>query len=90
MNTKSYFFQSFAIIALAFVAFIGFKQILPDKIFPESKVDSKNVLVDSMLLESFEKEGVSKKGDSTDADQQGNCRSTKGFIGGGNGHLRYV
>ncbi|MCV9930335.1 SGNH/GDSL hydrolase family protein [Flavobacterium sp. LS1R49] len=69
MNTKSYFFQSFAIVALAFVAFIGFKQVLPDKIFPESKVDTKNVLVDSMLLESFEKQSVSKK-DSADADNQ--------------------
>lgn len=68
MNTKSYFFQSFAIVALALVAFVGFKQILPDKIFPESKIDSKNVLVDSMLLESFEKESVSKKGGGTDAD----------------------
>ena len=52
MNTKSYFFQSFAIVLLATVAFIGFKQFLPKKIFPESGPDSKNVLIDSLLLEA--------------------------------------
>ena len=60
MNTKSYFFQSFAIVALAFIAFIGFKQILPDKIFPDSKVDSKNVLIDSLLLESVANDSLSQ------------------------------
>jgi len=64
VNTKSYFFQSFAIVALAFVAFIGFKQILPDKIFPDSKVDSKNVLIDSLLLESVANDSLALKGDS--------------------------
>ncbi|PIF30150.1 GDSL-like lipase/acylhydrolase family protein [Flavobacterium sp. 9] len=64
MNTKSYFFQSFAIVALAFVAFIGFKQILPDKIFSESKIDSKNVLIDSTLLESVAKDSLPFKNDS--------------------------
>ena len=64
MNTKSYFFQSFAIVALAFVAFIGFKQILPDKIFSEGKVDSKNVLIDSLLLESVAKDSSAIDGDS--------------------------
>jgi len=52
VNTKSYFFQSFAIVLLATVAFIGFKQFLPKKIFPESGPDSKNVLIDSLLLEA--------------------------------------
>lgn len=64
MNTKSYFFQSFAIVALAFVAFIGFKQILPDKIFSEGKVDSKNVLIDSLLLESVANDSLSGENDS--------------------------
>jgi hypothetical protein len=70
VNTKSYFFQSFAIVALAFVAFIGFKQILPDKIFSEGKVDSKNVLIDSLLLESVAKDSLSLDGDSI-ADKSG-------------------
>ncbi|WP_317125333.1 hypothetical protein [Flavobacterium anhuiense] len=64
MNTKSYFFQSFAIVALALVAFIGFKQILPDKIFSESKLDSKNILIDSLLLESVAEDSLSIDKDS--------------------------
>ena len=64
MNTKSYFFQSFAIVALAFIAFIGFKQILPDKIFSDSKIDSKNVLIDSLLLESVANDSLSLENDS--------------------------
>ncbi len=64
MNTKSYFFQSFSIVALALVAFIGFKQILPDKIFSDSKLDSKNILIDSLLLESVAKDSLSLDDDS--------------------------
>ncbi|QOG03863.1 SGNH/GDSL hydrolase family protein [Flavobacterium sp. MDT1-60] len=71
MNTKSYFFQSFAIVALAFIAFIGFKQVLPDKIFSDSKIDSKNVLIDSMLLESVANDSLSLESDSiAEAEQQ--------------------
>jgi lysophospholipase L1-like esterase len=64
VNTKSYFFQSFAIVALAFIAFIGFKQILPNKIFPDSKIDSKSVLIDSLLLESVANDSLSGESDS--------------------------
>ncbi len=53
---KSYFFQSFAIVLLAAVAFIGFKQFLPKKIFPEGVASSKNVLIDSMLLDAVAKD----------------------------------
>ncbi|MDQ6472149.1 SGNH/GDSL hydrolase family protein [Flavobacterium sp. LHD-80] len=72
MNTKSYFFQSFAIVALAFVAFIGFKQVLPNKIFSESKINSKNVLIDSLLLEAVAKDSLTEN-DSIEAieDAQG-------------------
>ncbi|OXA92537.1 SGNH/GDSL hydrolase family protein [Flavobacterium hercynium] len=77
MNTKSYFFQSFAIVALAFIAFVGFKQILPDKIFSDSKVDSKNVLIDSLLLESVAKDSLSEKSDSILRKEQ---KLTKGKI----------
>ncbi|MEP6932012.1 MAG: SGNH/GDSL hydrolase family protein [Flavobacterium sp.] len=74
MNTKSYFFQSFAIVALAFIAFIGFKQILPDKIFPESKLDSKNILIDSLLLESVANDSLAQKGDSISEDEKKEAR----------------
>ena len=61
MNTKSYFFQSFLIVLLAAGAFIGFKQFLPKKLFPESTVDSKNVLIDSMLLDAVAKDTPTSK-----------------------------
>jgi len=70
VNTKSYFFQSFAIVALALVAFIGFKQILPDKIFSESKLDSKNILIDSLLLESVAEDSLSLDKDSIAKSEQ--------------------
>ncbi|WP_264531265.1 SGNH/GDSL hydrolase family protein [Flavobacterium sp. N502540] len=74
MNTKSYFFQSFAIVALAFIAFIGFKQILPDKIFSDSKVDSKNVLIDSLLLESVANDSLEQDGDSLTEEEKNEMR----------------
>lgn len=70
MNTKSYFFQSFAIVALAFIAFIGFKQVLPNKIFSDAKVDSKNVLIDRLLLESVAKDSLSQNGDSINENEE--------------------
>ena len=70
MNTKSYFFQSFAIVALAFIAFIGFKQVLPNKIFSDTKVDPKNILIDRLLLESVAKDSLSQNGDSINEDEQ--------------------
>lgn len=58
---KSYFFQSFLIVLLAAGAFIVFKQFLPKKIFSESTVDSKNVLIDSMLLDAVAKDTPTSK-----------------------------
>ena len=46
---------------LAAGAFIGFKQFLPKKLFPESTVDSKNVLIDSMLLDAVAKDTPTSK-----------------------------
>ncbi|MEO8237598.1 MAG: SGNH/GDSL hydrolase family protein [Flavobacterium sp.] len=69
MNTKPYFFQSFAIVALAFIAFIGFKQVLPNKIFSDTKVDPKNILIDRLLLESVAKDSMSQNGDSINEDE---------------------
>jgi len=70
VNTKSYFFQSFAIVALAFIAFIGFKQVLPNKIFSDTKVDPKNVLIDRLLLESVAKDSLSQNGDSINEEEE--------------------
>ncbi|QEE51489.1 hypothetical protein FUA48_07925 [Flavobacterium alkalisoli] len=39
---------------MSIAAFIGFKQVLPKKIFTESTTVNKNVVVDSLLLEAIE------------------------------------
>ena len=51
-NNKSYFFQSWAIVLIAIVSFIGFKSFFAKKLFPDSTVDGKNVVVDSLLLDA--------------------------------------
>lgn len=53
-RNKSYFSQSFAIVVLSIVAFLIFKQFLPRKIFPETKVASKNIVVDSLAIEAIQ------------------------------------
>lgn len=53
-TTKSYFFQSFLIILLSAIFFIGIKRFLPKKIFSEKAGTTKNVLIDSMLIDAFE------------------------------------
>jgi lysophospholipase L1-like esterase len=67
LNTKSYFFQSFIIVLLAAVFFVFGKQYLPKKIFSEKAGSTKNVLIDSMLIEAFEaekEENVAEIGDT--------------------------
>ena len=53
MNTSKYFFQAFVVTVLAAVSFIGFKSVLPKKIFSETTTSSKNVVVDSLLLDAI-------------------------------------
>ncbi len=53
-QNKPYFFQSFAIIVIAIVSLIGFRQVLPDKILTETTNITKNVVVDSMMLEAVQ------------------------------------
>lgn len=53
MNTSKYFFQAFVVIVLAAISFIGFKSVLPKKIFSETTTSSKNVVVDSLLLDAI-------------------------------------
>lgn len=64
-NSKSYFFQSFLIVLLATVFFLGLKEVMPSKIFPETAT-TKNVLVDSMLIDAFEAEKVADKESESD------------------------
>jgi len=55
-QNKPYFFQSYAIIVIAVIALIGFKQVLPKKIFTETPGNTKNVVVDSLALEAVAEE----------------------------------
>ncbi|MFL9844885.1 SGNH/GDSL hydrolase family protein [Flavobacterium rhizosphaerae] len=59
--TKNYFFQSFAIVVISIAALIGFKQVLPSKIFTETATATKNVVVDSLMLEAVQEEAVKQK-----------------------------
>ncbi|RZJ70922.1 hypothetical protein [Flavobacterium sp.] len=55
-NPKSYFFSSFLIVLLSAVFFLGIKRVLPNKIFSDKAGTTKNVLIDSMLIDAFEAE----------------------------------
>ncbi|KAF2519718.1 hypothetical protein E0W68_00330 [Flavobacterium salilacus subsp. salilacus] len=53
-RNKPYFYQSFTIVVLSIAAFAVFKQFLPRKIFPETTVVSKNIVIDSLALEAVQ------------------------------------
>ena len=52
-TTKTYFFQSFLILFLAAFFFIGIKEVLPKKLFSDQEAGTKNVLIDSMLIDAI-------------------------------------
>ena len=56
-QNKSYFFQSWLIVVIAIASFIGFKSFLPKKLFPDTTANSKNVVVDSLMLEAVAESG---------------------------------
>lgn len=57
MNSpKSYFLRSFLILVMAAGFFVVLKEVLPSKIFAIKEGPSKNVLIDSMLLDAYEAE----------------------------------
>jgi lysophospholipase L1-like esterase len=56
-QNKPYFYQSFAIVVISVASLMVFKQFLPRKIFTETTGNTKNVVIDSMLLEAVEAEG---------------------------------
>lgn len=49
---KQYFFLTFLTFVLATASFFVFKEYLPKRLFPESKTASKNVVIDSLLLDA--------------------------------------
>lgn len=52
-NNKTYFFQTWIIVLIAIVSFIGFKSFLPKKLFPETSNSGKNTVVDSLMLDAI-------------------------------------
>lgn len=63
-QNKSYFVQSLTIFAVSIAAFLVFKSFLPKKLFSESTVNSKNVVIDSLLLEAIEEDKDATEGDT--------------------------
>ena len=55
-----YFKQSFLIVLFATLIFIGFKNCLPARIFPETKASGSNVVVDSLMLEAISGKEIDK------------------------------
>lgn len=55
---KSYFLQSFLIVLLAAILFLGLKEILPTRIFSEIPTSNVNIVVDSLMLEALAKEEI--------------------------------
>ena len=53
MNTSKYFFQTLIVVIVSGLSFLAFKTFLPKKLFTESTFNSKNVVVDSLLLEAI-------------------------------------
>lgn len=53
---KSYFIQSFLIILLATLIFLGLKEVLPKRIFSEVSTNNANMVIDSLLLEALREE----------------------------------
>lgn len=56
-HNKPYFYQSFAIVVISIASLMVFKQFLPKKIFTETTGNTKNVVIDSLLLEAVEADG---------------------------------
>jgi lysophospholipase L1-like esterase len=55
---KPYFLQSFLIVLLATILFLGLKEILPTRIFSEIPTNNANIVVDSLMLEALAKEEI--------------------------------
>lgn len=62
MNTSKYFFQTLLVVIVSGLSFLAFKTFLPKKLLSQDTFSSKNVVVDSLLLEAIaEDEGVTSE-----------------------------
>ena len=55
-TNKNYFFQAFLLLIISAGAFIAFKTVLPKKLLEQTKLESKNVVIDSLLLDAIEQD----------------------------------
>lgn len=63
-ENNSYFGKVILLIFLSIIAFGVIKAVLPERLFPDQKLDNKNILIDSLLLSAID--GTDIKTDSTD------------------------
>lgn len=63
-QNKPYHFQSFSIIVISIVSLMVFKQFLPRKIFTETAPATKNVVVDSLMLEAVQADSIADEKDT--------------------------
>ena len=78
-QNKPYFFQSFAIVVIAIASMVVFKQFLPAKIFTETSANTKNVVVDSTMLEAVEADTQAPAGKDTLANTNITFEATNGI-----------
>ncbi len=65
-TNKNYFFQAFFLLLISAGAFIAFKTILPKKLLEQTKLESKNVVIDSLLLDAIEEDSHAKNSELVD------------------------
>jgi len=66
--SKSYFIQSFLIVLLATLFFLGLKEVLPKRIFSEAPKDNANMVIDSLLLDALADEKLLIQNDTIKKD----------------------
>lgn len=78
-ENKPYFYQSYALVIIAIAAMLGFKQFLPKKIFSDSSGLTKNVVIDSLLLEAVSDEDAAETSVDTLANSRISFEETNGI-----------
>lgn len=65
-TNKNYFFQTFLLLIISAGAFVAFKTILPKKLMEQAKLESKNIVIDSMLIDAIDENKKDKTVDKKD------------------------
>lgn len=60
-SSKSYWFYALLTIALAVVFFVLFKSYLPKKLFPETTIDSENIVVDEWMQQAIMEDSLAEQ-----------------------------